>query len=309
MKRAEFDPKPVLAAKIAACLRDLNKDEPRRRGEFADVCAANEKKRTVRFFVDGSVIQVERSPLWEPYEDDRPHKRGKIHGFARKSRHRFLLFVGSLSHAELPLFVTLTYPAWWPEEWNAWKSHLQTLWKRIGYEWPRASAVWKLEPQKRGAPHFHLIVWGVPFLPKEWLAQAWFEVVGTKERDHLAAGTSVERARSFRGVMCYAGKKYLGKEVELPPGWDAVGRFWGALGRKHLPRSRVKEFSVTKQAAHRFRRLVRRYFASKGKVWKSRNGVTLYTQGHLQWARAVDWAETGRCQPLDFAVPLTCQPF
>ena len=149
----------------------------------------------------------------------------------------------------------------------------------------------------------------ITILPKDWLARSLFEVVGSGEADHLAAGTSVERARSFRGVMCYAGKKYLGKEVELPPGWETVGRFWGALGRNDLPRSRVREFFTSAHAAHRLRRLVRRNFASKGKIWKSRNGVTLYTQAHLQWARALDWAETGDCQPIDFSVPILDQPF
>jgi len=30
---------------------------------------------------------------------------------------------------------------------------------------------------------------------------------------------------------------------------------------------------------------------------------------HPQWSRVIDWAETGRCQPIDFAAPLTGQPF
>ena len=66
---------------------------------------------------------------------------------------------------------------------------------------------------------------------------------------------------------------------------------------------------MTKQALHRFRRLLRRYFASKGKRWNSKNGITFFTQEHLPWARAMDWAEAGDCQPIDFTVALTCQPF
>jgi hypothetical protein len=128
---------------------------------------------------------------------------------------------------------------------------------------------------------------------------------GFEQQKALQGRTKVERARSSRGVMCYAGKKYRGKEVVLPPGWKAVGCFWDALNRKHLPHSRIKEFTMTKEALHRFRRVVRRYFASKGRRWKAKNGITLYTQEHLQWARAMDWAEAGNCQPVDFSVPLT----
>jgi hypothetical protein len=55
--------------------------------------------------------------------------------------------------------------------------------------------------------------------------------------------------------------------------------------------------------------VVRRYFASKGKRRKSKNGITLYTQEHLQWACAMDWAESGICLPIDFSASLTRQPF
>jgi hypothetical protein len=305
-----IDSAPVIRANLRAAAERAAKDEPARQVAFADHCAESEKYRAARLYYDGSLLTIHRSPLWEPYENASTTKRGKVHGFSRKSRQRFLAFVASLCRESLPLFVTLTYPEWWPEEWSNWKEHLDTFVKNhVLRKWPGASLVWKLEPQKRGAPHFHLIVWGVPYMPKDWLAQTWFEIVGTGDPKHLAAGTSVERARSFRGVMCYAGKKYLGKEVSLPPGWENVGRFWGACGRKNLPRSRVMEFTMTKAGLHRFRRTVRRYMASKGKVWRSRNGVNLFTQEHLQWARAMDWAETGSCQPIDFSVPLTGQPF
>ena len=305
-----YDPAPVVRAKVLAAADRAAQDEPTRRMEFADHCAKMERVRAARFYYDGCLLTVQRFPLWEPYERECATKRGKVQGFSRKSRQRFLAFVASLRRDALPLFVTLTYPEWWPGDWQNWKEHLDTFVKNhVMRKWPGASLLWKLEPQQRGAPHFHLIVWGVPFMPKEWLAQTWFEVVGSGDSKHLAAGTSVERARSFRGVMCYAGKKYLGKEVMLPPGWENVGRFWGACGRKNFPRSRVLDLTMTKAGLNRFRRLVRRYMASKGKVWRSRNGVNLFTQEHLQWARAMDWAETGDCQPIDFGVPLTLQPF
>lgn len=305
-----YDAAPVVRAKVLAAADRAAMDEPRRRMEFVDHCETMERVRAARFHYDGSLITVERFPLWEPYENSRATIRGRVHGFSRKARQRFLLLVASFRRDALPLFVTLTYPESWPDEWQNWKDDLDTFVKNhVLRKWPGASVVWKLEPQKRGAPHFHLIVWGVLYMSKEWLAQTWFEVVGSGDPKHLAAGTSVNRARSFRKVMCYAGKKYLGKDVTLPPGWDYVGRFWGACGRKNFPRSRVMDFTMSIAGLHRFRRLVRRYMGSKGKVWRSRNGVNLFTHEHLQWARAVDWAETGSCQPIDFSVPLTRQPY
>jgi hypothetical protein len=305
-----FDSGPVFRGKLRAAAIRADENEHIRRTAFADQCVKNEQTRVVRMHFEGTLLTVERSPLWAPHESASASKRGKVHGFSRKSRQRFLTFVAKLRRTVLPLFVTLTYPEWWPEEWATWKDDLDTFIKNhVQRKWPKAAVIWKLEPQKRGAPHFHLMIFGVPYMPKEWLAQTWYEVAGTNDPKHLQAGTKVERARSFRGVMCYAGKKYMGKEFKLPPGWESVGRFWGAYGRDHFPESKVMEFKMTVAELHRFRRLVRRFFASKGKVWRSRNGVNLFTQEHLQWARALDWAATGSCQPMDFRVPLAAQPF
>jgi len=261
-----------------------------------------DKTRLVRMYAEGSVMTVERNRGWEEHETERVSKRGRIGGFSDKSRKRFLLFVSSLRRDVLPLFITLTYPDRWPEEWSNWKDHLHKWWSHeVARKWPGASCVWKLEPQERGAPHFHLMVWGVPFMPHEWLARTWWKTVGSGEEGHLRAGTRVERARSFRGVMCYAGKQYLGKRVELPASWGNVGRFWGAMGRKHFPRSEVLEFRITVGASNKFRRLIRKVLAAKGQRWTGRN-VQFYTQRFRQWARAMDWAEGRDWVRIDFTM-------
>jgi len=132
------------------------------------------------------------------------------------------------------LFVTLTYPRAYPGDWRQWKGQLHNWRKRLFTRCPRAAFVWKLEPQARGAPHFHLIIAGVPFLAKEWLSRSWYEVVGSGDPKHLAAGTNVQQVMSAKGVASYAAK-YTAKAEELPPDWqDGVGRWWGVYGRERL---------------------------------------------------------------------------
>jgi hypothetical protein len=132
------------------------------------------------------------------------------------------------------LFVTLTYPRAWPGSWSTWKRDLDAMLKRFRRKFPAFGAVWKLEPQKRGAPHFHLLAVGVPFIAKAWLSEAWYDVVGSRDPRHLAAGTQVQLARSHRGVVSYAAK-YTAKAQLLPPSWQAgVGRWWGVSGRANL---------------------------------------------------------------------------
>jgi hypothetical protein len=132
------------------------------------------------------------------------------------------------------LFATLTYPGEWAGDWKRWKRDLHVFSMRVGDKFPGAGVVWKLEPQARGAPHYHLIVVGVPFMAKTWLSRAWYEVVGSCDPKHLAAGTNIQSVHSHRGVVSYAAK-YTAKRQQLPDSWqDGVGRWWGVFGRKNL---------------------------------------------------------------------------
>ena len=101
----------------------------------------------------------------------------------------------------------------------------------------------------------------------------------------------------------------MGKEFAQPEGWEHVGRFWCVVGRNNLPFSKVEEMEISREAFVRVRRTARRWFASKGMIRRGGGALTLYTAAHLQWARVIDWAEMGRCQSIDFAAPLTRQPF
>lgn len=283
------------------------------RREWVDGMVKRENERTVTFHPEGSLFTVAKEPGFELYDTDAKSLRGQVRGFSGKSRMRFLEFVATIDAREMPLFATLTYPREWPMDAQDWKYHLNTWAKNhLARRFPAASCVWKLEPQERGAPHFHLIIWGVPFMPHEWLAQTWYQVVGSGDPRHLQAGTQVERARSVNGVMNYAGKKYLGKEIHgLPRGWKNPGRFWGCYGRKNLPRSRAVKMTLSKKGFVRLRRMIRRMIKAKGIEWKgnSKGRIRVFTQKHLHWLRACEWAETGSCDSIDHGLPIEAQPF
>jgi hypothetical protein len=164
----------------------------------------------------------------------------------------------------LPLFVTLTYPGEWPGDPVRWKRDLETWLHRLRRAHPEAWAVWRLEPQKRGAPHYHLLVFGLATLPKEWLSETWFEVVGSGDERHLRAGTQVQRVESWRRVIGYAAK-YLAKEIcELPATWQAgVGRWWGVHNRK-CARREAMQIELQGQEFYRVRRVLRRLVGGSG---------------------------------------------
>ena len=134
-----------------------------------------------------------------------------------------------LDNMPKPVFLTLTFPADFPAEDEA-RLHLRNLWKRlVRSAGGTSAALWRLELQDRGAPHFHLIMWLPKKLHHSWYAQNWFEVVGSGDEKHLRAGTRVEHIRTRNGLVWYV-SKYVAKTAQ-----DATtGRVWGLLGRRYI---------------------------------------------------------------------------
>jgi len=187
--------------------------------------------------------------------------RGKVNTFSSASRRRLMRLIGIVDQREAtPLFVTLTYPGDWPKDSRVWKRQFDNFWKRLERKFGDVGCVWKLEAQRRGAPHFHLLVWGLSYVPLlEWISQAWYEVVGSGDLRHLRAGTQVQELRSWHGVMSYA-SKYLGKvDYELPKdgGWENVGRFWGVRGAPNIPWASPEVVSGTDRQIVRVMRALR----------------------------------------------------
>ncbi len=234
-----------------------------------------------------------------PAPDVATHRRGCIKEFSNGSRARLTRLLASVDRTavrRLPLFVTLTYPAVFPTDSAVYKRHLDTFLKGLKRRYPHAAAVWRLEFQERGAPHYHLLLFNIPFLPHQEVALLWYRCVGSGLEEHLRAGTEVRRVRSWRGVMWYA-SKYLSK-----PGTrnydDLPGRFWGVFNRADLPVCLLVRV-VAWATAYRLRRVLYRRAAGLG----FRTGRHTRYQGCHQFLdardaiRGLDLANSGQCQP------------
>lgn len=216
---------------------------------------------------DRKYVTPEREEQWR---EARPGRQ--IEGWSRKSRARMVRTLAQLDLAPMyaggtSAMVTLTYPGDWltvAPTGRAVKAHLKAFGKRWGRAWgepPRL--VWKLEFQRRGAPHLHLLVvppagtavctcsscrcWcllpdcadvcGRRLLFREWLSHAWADVVAhpdpLERRRHVLAGTGVDYAR---GGRCFDPKRAAvyfskhggaagGKEYQhgVPVEWQGTG--------------------------------------------------------------------------------------
>lgn len=214
------------------------------------------------------------APVFVPEDQADRGTDGIVTGWSRKSRARMIGRLAELDYAEMmsrverPGMVTLTYPGNWEElapDGPTVKGHLQAFFKRYARAWGESwSGIWKLEFQRRGAPHFHLFMTvphgragqdradgqreavGDGLVFRAWLSKVWADVVGAEGEDrvkHEAAGTGVDlkegdRARDPKRLAQYFAKhgSYAAKEYQhrVPELWErsglTIGRFWGYRG-------------------------------------------------------------------------------
>src|ERR687890_2892038 len=94
--------------------------------------------------------------------------RGRIRGFSRGSRRNLLRRLASINRTAFRAYegrlisITLTYPSEFPEDPEVCKRHLKTLRKRLTREFGPFSGYWRMGIQRRGAWHFHLLLFVPP---------------------------------------------------------------------------------------------------------------------------------------------------
>lgn len=156
--------------------------------------------------------------------------RGIITEFSKKSRLRMLRLLHSITF-DNPLLVTLTYKdivnnsREYHDDLRAFRQVLERM-------YGKTRVVWKLEFQKRGAPHFHLLLLDIRKVDIPALGSAWCRIAGITGQDGTWQAFDVKDhdrdGNDLRNPAAYAAK-YVGKEV-IPDdyqGFPNPGRFWG----------------------------------------------------------------------------------
>lgn len=189
----------------------------------------------------------------------------------------------------VPAMVTLTYPGDWEDvapDGASVKRHMVLWRKRFQREYGEpARYIWKLEFQRRGAPHIHM--WMAPPISPgrsgrtfvQWLSETWARVVDHPDPEqrarHLLAGTAVDvrnglKACDPKRLAIYFTKHsspnlHGDKEYQhiVPELWQqpgrGPGRFWGVYGL----RKSIAVVEVAQDAYIAARRIVRRWSRSQ----------------------------------------------
>ena len=196
----------------------------------------------------------ERSPAASP-----GGPRGKVTSFSKAARRRMIRFLNQVNPDRLgkPVFLSLTYHNNYRER-NPKQDRTAFL-KRVARAYPGCHWIWRLEYQRRGAPHWHIILWpevDVDLQAQEdQLCQLWHEVVDPKNIDHAKYGARVVPLSDQRGVNIYM-TKYLSR-LDGDEQQCNVGRRWGHS--RGLPTEPLAEFKVTEEVEILVRRLLRDY--------------------------------------------------
>lgn len=239
---------------------------------------------TVEVWIGGTLVKVKGAGLRKRQGGGR---RGLCGPFSRGSRLRMLQLLAKLLQVRC-LFATLTYGEY-SIDCKDWKRDKAAFERRLKRKFPAAGWIWRLESQRRGAPHYHLLIFGVDWIECGWLARTWYEVVGSNNPNHLQAGTSIERVKGDRAVGRYVGK-YLGKmpnSAELPDGldWEHVGRWWGVRYAECIPWAECLRGELTEREGVRLLRFVGRYLSHVAGL-RRRVGCAsafLFMDGGLFW--------------------------
>jgi hypothetical protein len=198
--------------------------------------------------------------------------RDRVRGFSRASRTNLLRRLASINRTAFKgfrgrmIFVTLTYPRKYPEDPELCKRHLKALRKRLQREFGTFTAFWRLGIQRRGAWHFHLLLFMGPSIGplsdlRRFISSSWHEVTGKVSEGHLCTGTRVEAVKKWKQATSYL-ERYMAKPEVFPEGLR-TGRIWGVWNEELLP-VRWETAEVSLRHAFRIRRIYRKLAKRKG---------------------------------------------
>jgi len=209
-------------------------------------------------------------------------------------------------------FLSVTYPADFPTARQS-KAHLEAFRRVLERKFPELWGVWRLEEQRRGAPHYHFLLGGVSWVSLWWLRKVWGRIIGYRGSERLQV--DVRQVRSARHARAYV-SKYVAKveaaeaaaegqpqadpaaaAVLLEPitypdglreGWASPGRFWGWIRRELVPWAERVVFSLPiGEWFWRVKRVMRR--AWRGVNGQRHRGAMVF--GSVEtWGRVLGWA-------------------
>ncbi|MBA7533511.1 hypothetical protein ES705_25751 [subsurface metagenome] len=204
------------------------------------------------------------------YKQRRSAPRGNIQEFSKKSRFRLFHLMSKIDNKLLtePLFITLTYHHGHHRVHSNTKGQLHHFLVRLRQLSPHVEYIWRIELQKRGAPHYHLIIFpSILDKPNNkinfsiMVSKIWHSIADPDSRAHKEYGCKIKVINSYREACAYI-SKYVGK---YNPNEDSVkvGRHWG--NSRNLPFRISSHVTTNRSGAKELIEILRRWLMEHGK--------------------------------------------
>jgi hypothetical protein len=223
---------------------------------------------------DGSLASFPGIPNLDPKakmsSGNRGGIRGKVVSLSDTSRRNLMLYLAKMSRHAQAYTMTLTLPGDFkplsPAMVHLCFKKLSNrltacrLFSKVGF-------VWKRELQKRGALHYHLLLYGLEgdetrhsfqcWMAKHWNALVCANLSEDEAGKHLRWHNHPKNMDKVRGNIAGYFAKYLGKPLETVAE-SIPGRWWGKVNGDALPVSACVELPLPLPAAVLAHRVARK---------------------------------------------------
>lgn len=195
-------------------------------------------------------------------------RRGDITEFTRRSRTRLLRQFSRIqwSQVDAVRFVTLTWHEGWRHQEQRPAEVLNAFLTDLRRAWPGLLYVWRLEAQRRGAPHFHLLLmWrrGAAIPSTDVVTgrcvETWHRLADPTSEAHRKYGVDVQECTDWGKTWAYL-CKYCGK-VNSNESAAIPGRQWATS--RNLPQRPIFSAPLDKTDWQLLRPILRRLLKAR----------------------------------------------
>jgi len=208
-----------------------------------------------------------RSPFFKNYVGSH---RGEIKTFSPRSRFRLFVLLGKMDHVDnlQAIFVTLTYHYGYRGEERKAQIDFHNYLTRLRLYDPDVQYIWRIELQKRNAPHFHMII--LPgkhhayFGDNKYVASLnilWHTISDPTSRAHEKYGFKVVPITNYTKACAYLSKYIAKYDVNSPS--SGSYKHWG--NSRNLPISEPSSHTCIRENAYLVIEEIRRWLLKNGK--------------------------------------------
>ncbi len=196
--------------------------------------------------------------------------RGKITHFSKRARFRLFHLLAKIDDdlKFKPIFCTLTYHYGHENSKISTKSQLHHFLTRLRQLDQKVQLFWRIESQKRGAPHYHLIIFpatdfhsGKEDAYAIAISRIWHEIADPKSYRHEQYGCKIININSYSQACSYM-SKYIAKQQDINSEF-IEGKHWGCS--RNLPILRLAHMQMNDRMIRAFVEKIRQWLMANGK--------------------------------------------